>query len=371
MNPISFNSKTIKKKMKNPFVLFIVLFIVLWLLIPAFTIRPIPNGQDSFMDEWLADIDAVSLSHLLTIDQPIMDGIVSADEQLSLSSVLLPMVTSLPYQDIRLLFGHELPNFSINNSTIAIRGSGTNHFTTSIESAPPDELFEDDEIVEDSKPDQTYTGESVFIYTSHNRESFLPELSEGRVPDEAFHQTDNVMKLSKKMSEHLKSQQIESFVDETDIWNELKKEGMVYHQSYDYSRRVVKQAQADNEDLSFMIDIHRDSQPREITTTEINGQPAAKIMFVIGGEHENYEKNLAFAADLHERIEEKYPTLSRGVEVKSGSGVNGVYNQDLAEHSIALEVGGYENTFEELYLTIKYFSEIFADYYFSKTTEEV
>ena len=129
-NPISFNSKNFKKKMKNPFVLFIVLFIVLWLLIPAFTIRPIPNGSDSFMDEWLADVDAVSLSHLLTIDQPIMDGVVSADEQLSLSSVLLPMLTSLPYQDIRLLFGHELPNFSINNSTIAIRVSVTNQFTT-------------------------------------------------------------------------------------------------------------------------------------------------------------------------------------------------------------------------------------------------
>lgn len=79
---------------------------------------------------------------------------------------------------------------------------------------------------------------------------------------------------------------------------------MVYHQSYDYARRVVQQAQANNEDLSFMIDIHRDAQPRNITTTEINGQKAAKIMFVIGGEHENYEKNLAFAAELHERIEE-------------------------------------------------------------------
>lgn len=371
MKSSPFKSNKIKKNMNNPVVLFIVLFLILWLLIPLFSVKPISNGPTAFMDDWLSEVDASSLSYLLTIDQPVMEGMVSTDERVPISSAILPFLTSLPYQDIRLLFGHELPNFSLNNSTIAVRGSGTNQFTTSIESAPPDELFEGEEIIEDSEPDSQYADESVFIYTSHNRESFLPHVPGATISDEAFHQTENVMKLSRKLKEHLDEKGIESFVDETDIWNELKKEGMVYHESYDYARRVVQEAQSNNEDLNFMIDIHRDAQPKEITTTEIDGQSVAKIMFVVGGEHENYEENLAFAADLHERLEEKYPTLSRGVEVKSGSGVNGVYNQDLSDHSVVLEVGGYENTFEELFLTMELFSEIFADYYFDQSAEEV
>lgn len=39
-------------------------------------------------------------------------------------------------------------------------------------------------------------------------------------------------------------------------------------------------------------------------------------MFVVGAEHENHEKNLKFASELHYILEEKYPGLSRGVYPK-------------------------------------------------------
>lgn len=47
---------------------------------------------------------------------------------------------------------------------------------------------------------------------------------------------------------------------------------------------------------------------------------------------------------------------------KKGSGVNGIYNQDFHPNTILLELGGPENTLEEINNTLKVFSDILSDY---------
>ena len=47
----------------------------------------------------------------------------------------------------------------------------------------------------------------------------------------------------------------------------------------------------------------------------------------------------------------KYPGLSRGVMKHNSSGHNSVYNQDLSSNAMLIEIGGVDNTFEEMYLT--------------------
>ena len=102
---------------------------------------------------------------------------------------------------------------------------------------------------------------------------------------------------------------------------------------------------------------------RKNTTTTINGEDYAQILFVIGAEFSNYEKNLALATKLHYLIQEKYPDLSKGVVTKAGAGTNGVYNQDLFENALLMEVGGVDNSLEELYRTADAIAEIFSEYY--------
>ena len=96
--------------------------------------------------------------------------------------------------------------------------------------------------------------------------------------------------------------------------------------------------------LKYFIDIHRDSITKDKTTVIINNKSYAKILFLIGLENPNYQENLIFTEKLNNKINQKYPNLTKGIYKKGGPGVNGVYNQDFSKYLILVEMGGYQNT---------------------------
>ncbi|MGP4071463.1 stage II sporulation protein P [Piscibacillus sp. B03] len=363
---IQINWSQIKRVKQHPFLLFQIFFICLILFVPIFSIKPFSEASTNILEEWLNQIDGASYSFFMTIDQPILDGLNEQhDEQITVASFALPIFTNLPYQDTRLLFGHELPRFPNTNSTIAVAGEGTNMFSTVIETEPPDYLFENQEDDQQSEqPQPTVTDENILVYTTHNRESFLPHLPDGTPANVVYHETENVMKLSERFGEKLKNYGLNPYVDRTDYWRQLPPGG--YSQSYDFSRKVVQEVMGSNDQMKYLIDIHRDAMPRSKTTASINGKSVARLAFVVGGENEHYEQNLQFASELHDLLEEKYPGLSRGVIINEGAGTNGIYNQDLSNESIVVEVGGIENDFEELNFAIDAFAEVFSEFYFEK-----
>ena len=138
---------------------------------------------------------------------------------------------------------------------------------------------------------------------------------------------------------------------------------MKYPKSYQESRVAVQTAMASNNNLEYFIDIHRDSKRKKDTTITINGKQYAKIAFVIGGKNPNYEKNTALASKLHKALEKKYPGLSRGIIKHNSSGNNSVYNQDLSNNAMLIEIGGVDNTFEEMYWTVDAFADVFSEFY--------
>ena len=104
--------------------------------------------------------------------------------------------------------------------------------------------------------------------------------------------------------------------------------------------------------------MHRDSSSKEATTTTIDGQNYAKVLFVVGKEHSEYEKNLNLATSINEMLKEVNPSLSRGIYLKEGPGVNGIYNQDLSNNSLLIELGGQYNSIEEASNTINILANI-------------
>ena len=60
-------------------------------------------------------------------------------------------------------------------------------------------------------------------------------------------------------------------------------------------------------------------------------------------------------------MNELYPGLSKGIYKKGGPGVNGVYNQDFSPYTILIEIGGYENTTNEVLNTSIAFSKCFME----------
>lgn len=281
--------------------------------------------------------------------------------------------------DVRTFLGSEIPGLRMYNTEIAVAGIGTDLTNLPMESAPPLEVLlterenAEKEIAESENTDDNSntpppleTGEEVvFIYHSHSWEAFLPQLDGVKNPDEAvsFNESKNIIDVGKDLQSELIRYGIGTRHSKTNATEELKKKQWNYNQSYSLSREIVQEVMGQEKSIQYLIDIHRDSQPKNITTMNIKGKSFARLFFVVGKENKNYEENLNLAKKLNQKLEEKYPGISRGVFVKTKDEGNGVYNQDLSSSSLLLEFGGVENTKEELHNTIKAFAEVFSEYY--------
>lgn len=306
-------------------------------------------------------------------------GLPKEQQKTNYSSVLFRMATSINPDDPRSLLGGELPGFALYDSKIIVAGEGTDYTNMPYESAPPLEVMlaereasfeslhqadKDNEEKPVPPPKMTTGGKKVvYIYQTHTYESYLPALKGVTDPDLAFHRTVNVTKVGQKLAEEMEKRGIGAEESNVDIQKKLAEKGMKYYQSYDMSRETVVEAMAHNRDLQYFIDIHRDSRRRKYTTVTINGVDYARIAFIIGGENAKYEKNLQLATELHRLLQKKYPGLSRGVIEKKGAGTNGKFNQDLSENAILVEIGGVDNTFQELFRTATALADVFSEYY--------
>ncbi|WP_436373516.1 stage II sporulation protein P [Cytobacillus sp. BC1816] len=328
--------------------------------------------SSSHMNVLLKDIKADQLFiHFLKAENHYFHK--EVPESYSLSGTLFKLATNTQPKDIRTFLGRELPGFSIFDTGIAVAGEGTDFTNLPVESAPPLEvLLKEKELAmndgqnEESKaPPNIPDKKGVLIYHSHSWESFAPLLKDVKDTDEAVSPNEqvNVIAVGKKLSEELARKGIGAEHDKTNIAAELKKKGWNWENSYAMSRETVQSAMTENKDVKFLIDIHRDSLPRGKTTAVIGQEPYARLFFVVGKEHKNYEQNLKVATELHKALEAKYKGISRGVFVKGKSEGNGIYNQDLSERALLLEFGGVENNLEELNNSIKAFASVFSDYY--------
>ncbi|MDA1474775.1 stage II sporulation protein P [Bacillus changyiensis] len=296
-------------------------------------------------------------------------------DSFQLSPLILKLATSINLKDPRSFLGRELPGFSQFDSDILVAGKGTNYTNMPSESSPPAEVLKEereanlaelegeDKKKKDEHSSKQSTGDRkvVFIYNTHNTESYLPFLKGETDPDLALHSKANITLVSDMLGQALESQGVGVSINKTDFQANLKKKGWNYARSYDESRPAIKEAMAKNKNLQYFIDIHRDSQRKKATTTKIGGKNYARIAFVIGKKSSNFEANFKLAKELHERLEKKYPGLSRGVISKGASGDNGVYNQDLNERSILIEFGGVDNNRKELERAADATADVFSE----------
>ncbi|MGM0853202.1 MAG: stage II sporulation protein P [Bacillota bacterium] len=333
------------------------------------------------LNQAASNVKGDALYKILALENRSFNQILTEEEQAlpNLSSLLFQVATNVSFEDPRSFLGRELPGFSIFDGDILVAGEGTDFTNMPIESVPPPEALEARneaplKNVENRKePDQksgdvapplsTGNKKTVHLYFTHTRESYLPYLEGVTNPDSAMHSDVNVTKVGDMVKRNLEDLGIGTSIDKTDVIQTLNKKGLDYWAAYQESRPLVQAAMTSNKDLLYLVDIHRDSQRRAVTTGTINGKFYAKLAFVVGEEHPNYEQNLKVATELHKLLEGKYKGVSRGVIAKKGSGTNGKFNQDLSSNAMLLEFGGVDNTFEELERSAQAFAEVFAEYY--------
>jgi len=199
----------------------------------------------------------------------------------------------------------------------------------------------------------------ALIYHSHNRESWLPELGEGAKNAES--DEINISFVGKRLAQRLEEAGIGAVHADVDYATAVK--DYRWELSYKYSKETVLEAMAEHDGLTYLFDIHRDSQPRGYTTATIDGKDYAQVYFIIGKGNPDWRENESFAADIHRLLEKRYPGISRGIWGKDASSGNGEYNQSLSPKCLLIEIGGIENTLEECYRTADALAEVIAELY--------
>jgi len=186
----------------------------------------------------------------------------------------------------------------------------------------------------------------IYIYNTHQKEEYAPSNTL------EYNIKPTVMVASYMLEERLKKEGINAIVEESDVTELLRINNWNYASSYKITKMLMQQAKIDNPSLLYFIDIHRDSVPRDKTTITIGNKTYAKVLFLLGLENPNYLESKKVITRMNEIINEKYPALSKGIYEKGGAGVNGVYNQDFSSKCILIEIGGIDNTIDEVSNTI-------------------
>lgn len=196
----------------------------------------------------------------------------------------------------------------------------------------------------------------IYIYNSHQLENYDSENLD------IYGITPNVLMASYLLKEKLNSKGLSTIVEDANMSEFLTINSWDYSSSYKASRIFILDKKNKYPSLQYFIDIHRDSVGKNISTISINGKTYARILFVVGLEHNNYESNLKTMENINAISNKYYPGLSRGIYKKEGIGVNGIYNQDISPNSILIEVGGVGNNIDEVLNTTEAISNILYYY---------
>lgn len=192
--------------------------------------------------------------------------------------------------------------------------------------------------------------QSIAIYCTHTDESYVPTSG-----TESKNGGGDILQVASTMAEVLENQGIhvihsENIHDPHDV------------NAYQRSRKTASQLL--QEAPAAIIDVHRDGVPDPAYyATELDGEPATQIRLVVGRQNQNSEANIEFA----EKMKAYYDNVKPGL-IKSIFMAKGNYNQDLAPHSILLEVGTHTNSLEEAQVGAREFAEVLPQFLGLKNT---
>lgn len=196
----------------------------------------------------------------------------------------------------------------------------------------------------------------IYLYNSHQLENYSDQ------DLNIYGITPNVLMASYVLREKLNEMGVSTIVEEGNMSEILASHGWNYAYSYQASRSLLEEKKKQYPSLTYFIDIHRDSVSRNYTTVQIGDLSYAKVLFVVGLEHVNWEANYNLSSQLESLLDTYYPGISRGIMKKQGENVNGIYNQDVSSNCILIEIGGVENTIEEVYHTMNAIADVLKRY---------
>ena len=183
----------------------------------------------------------------------------------------------------------------------------------------------------------------VYIYNTHDEESYSNK------GFELYNTTPTVKLASYMLKDELKNLGINALVEERPVIKEIKKQGLPYYYSYDISNKYCKEIKEKYPSIIYFIDLHRDGIDKSLSTVTINDKAYAKMMFLLGMNHDDANKNLEVVTKLNNYLNDNYKGLMRSIYKRNDI----TYYQELSSHNFIIEIGGQDNTYQEVYNSVK------------------
>jgi len=169
----------------------------------------------------------------------------------------------------------------------------------------------------------------VAIYHSHSDESYLPSDGTASRPGKG-----GIFRVGSSLGESLERNGI-------DVVHDTTSHDPHDSASYDRSRRTALKL-LQQERPAMILDVHRDTAPREAYERTVAGQPINQVMLVVGRENPQMNATLDFAKRVKKAADDRFPGLIRGIFFAQGR-----YNQDLSPRALLFEVGSHTNRRED------------------------
>ncbi|AEV69328.1 stage II sporulation protein P [Acetivibrio clariflavus] len=207
----------------------------------------------------------------------------------------------------------------------------------------------------------TKKGPEILIYHTHTSEGYLRDLSNLNKEGVQTRTTDNrwnVVRVGEELAQILRKEYGVEVIHNAAVHDNPGTSG-AYGRSLNTATNILKSYPS----IKMVIDLHRDGLNKEHlrVVSDINGKKAAKIMFVVGTDstglsHPNWKENLKLAITLQEKLNRKYPGLTRPILISENR-----YNQHLSKGAMLVEVGGDGNLISECLESMKYLAEAIGE----------
>ena len=132
---------------------------------------------------------------------------------------------------------------------------------------------------------------------------------------------------------------------------------IAYNKSYTVSKMYLEESLKLSGGYDLIIDFHRDSISKELSTISHDGKSYAKIMFVVGKSSGKFDAVNQLSQKLSDLANATVPKISRGVYVKKSH-----YNQGISDNMVLIEVGAQSNTKEEVQATVEIIAKAIGEY---------
>ena len=169
----------------------------------------------------------------------------------------------------------------------------------------------------------------IYLYNTHQSEEYIDGIT--------------IFEVTYQFAQMLKHAGFDVIFETSDFMSELNEEGLKYNQLYTISRRHIAETLEKEGPFDLIVDVHRDSAKRSVSVIEADGVVYGRLMFVIGNKSSNVSLVSAHSHSLTDKMNQRIPDIMREPFIRQS-----VYNQDMADYMLLLEVGSDQNTSSEV-----------------------